>query len=246
MPDRPWSKFFWADWESDERLRQCSLAAQGLWMRMLCICAKGEPTGYLAIAGQPLDAEGVARSAGVSTAEAQTLMAELEAWGVFSRDRKGRIYSRRMVKEEKKTKTARKNGRQGGNPALSTSARNERQNPPSDNPRDKGPDKTQRLEARGQRLESSSVGSNEPTGAGRPERGGEKRDPDAALYDRGREVLGPKGGGLVTKLKKQQGSIAKARSVIEEASEKSNPTEYVNAILHKRRSDEPRLGEILM
>ena len=159
MPsDRPWSKFFWSDWESDERLRQCSLAAQGLWMRMLCICAKGEPTGYLAIAGNPLDASGVARSAGISTAEAETLMAELEAWGVFSRDRKRRIYSRRMVKDVKKSKTAEKNGRRGGNPSLSANRGKQTKNPGSDNPPDKGQDKTQRPEARGQSKEDPPNG----------------------------------------------------------------------------------------
>jgi hypothetical protein len=80
-------------------------------MRMLCICAKGEPHGYLAIGGQPLDAAGVARSAGITTDEAETLMAELDRWGVFSRDRKRRIYSRRMVKDEKKAREGRKNAK---------------------------------------------------------------------------------------------------------------------------------------
>lgn len=155
--DRPWSKFFWSDWESDERLRQCSLAAQGLWMRMLCICAKGEPTGYLAIAGNPLDASGVARSAGITKDEAESLMAELEAWGVFSRDRKGRIYSRRMVKDVKKSKTAQKNGKHGGNPDLGVSPGKSGKNGASDNPQDKGHDKPQRPEARSQRVETDDA-----------------------------------------------------------------------------------------
>lgn len=108
MSDLPWSKFFWSDWESDEGLRQCSLAAQGLWMRMLCICAKGDPPGYLAIAGNPLDVSGVAKAAGISMSEAETLMVELDQWGVFSRDRKGRIYSRRMVRDQKRSRDGKK------------------------------------------------------------------------------------------------------------------------------------------
>lgn len=108
MSEMPWSKFFWSDWDSDEALQQCSLAAQGLWMRMLCICAKGDPIGFLAIAGNPLDVRGVAKSAGIELTEAETLMDELAKWGVFSRDRNGRIYSRRMVREAKRSAEGRK------------------------------------------------------------------------------------------------------------------------------------------
>lgn len=111
MSDRPWSKFFWSDWESDEGLRQCSLAAQGLWMRMLCICAKGEPRGYLTIRGVPLDVDGVSTSVGRPKTEVAPLMAELEHWGVFSRDRKRRIYSRRMIRDEKRSKEGAKHVR---------------------------------------------------------------------------------------------------------------------------------------
>ena len=37
-------------------------------------------------------------------------MKELEAEGVFSRDRNGTIYSKRMVRDDKKAATAQKNG----------------------------------------------------------------------------------------------------------------------------------------
>lgn len=108
MSGTTWTKFFWSDWESDEGLRQCSLAAQGLWMRMLCICAKGEPRGYLTIRGVPLDVDGVSTAVGRPETEVAPLMAELEHWGVYSRDRKARIYSRRIVRDEKRSQEGRK------------------------------------------------------------------------------------------------------------------------------------------
>lgn len=113
MSDMPWSKFFWSDWESDQGLRLCSLAAQGLWMRMLCVCAKHEPKGYLSINGNPLKVDAIARLAGVTETEAEILMAELELNGVFSRNRAGCIYSRRMVKDEKRSKEGRKHKNRG-------------------------------------------------------------------------------------------------------------------------------------
>lgn len=109
----PWSKFFWSDWEADQGLRLCSLAAQGLWMRMLCVCARHEPKGYLAINGNPLAVEDIARLAGVTETEAEILMEELDRNGVFSRNRSGCIYSRRMVRDEKRSKEGRKWKKQG-------------------------------------------------------------------------------------------------------------------------------------
>ncbi len=113
MTAYPWSKFFWSDWESDQGLRLCSLAAQGLWMRMLCVCANNDPKGYLAINGKPLDVTAIARLAGVTGTEAATLMDELDRNGVFSRNRTGCIYSRRMVRDEKLSQEGRKHKNRG-------------------------------------------------------------------------------------------------------------------------------------
>jgi hypothetical protein len=104
-----WSKFFWADWLSDTALRRCSPAARGLWMDMLCVAAQGEPAGYVM-----LDAQGIGRIGGVGAAQAAALLGELEQAGVFSRDRHGRIYSRRMVRDVRARKSAVKSGRKGG------------------------------------------------------------------------------------------------------------------------------------
>lgn len=108
MSELPWSKFFWSDWEADQGLRLCSLAAQGLWMRMLCVCAKGDPKGYLAINGQPLGSTDVARLCGITADEAESLMDELDRNGVFSRDRRGWVYSRRMIRDAKKSAAGKK------------------------------------------------------------------------------------------------------------------------------------------
>lgn len=114
-----WSKFYWSDWDTDPAVRLCSMAAQGLWMRMLCIAAAHDPIGYVAVAGKGLDETSLARLTGCLESEAASLLGELDRNGVFSRDRQGRIYSRRMIKDAKKSAIARKNGKNGGNPTLS-------------------------------------------------------------------------------------------------------------------------------
>jgi hypothetical protein len=87
-------------------------------MDMLCVLAQAEPLGYLVANRRILTSTDVARVAGMRTMEAEGLMVELETAGVFSRDRKGRIYSRRMVREARLRKAAQKSGRRGGNPSL--------------------------------------------------------------------------------------------------------------------------------
>jgi hypothetical protein len=57
-------------------------------------------------------------------------MSELDRNGVFSRDRHGRIYSRRMVRDAKTAKEAKKNGKLGGNPSLCP----KKKKPPGVNP----------------------------------------------------------------------------------------------------------------
>jgi hypothetical protein len=111
-----WSKFYWSDWASDPKLRLCSAAAQGLWMRMLCICAEAD--GYLTIAKRALSSKDLAAITGWPEHDVIGWLDELERWGVYSVDGKGRIYSRRMILDRKKAKTARDNGKAGGNPSL--------------------------------------------------------------------------------------------------------------------------------
>lgn len=57
-------------------------------------------------------------------------------------------------------------------------------------------------------------------------------DPETELFRRGRDVLGKDAGGMVAKLLKAKGGrIHEARSAIEMASGKSDPREYVGAII---------------
>ena len=84
------------------------------------------------------------------------LLAELELNGMFSRDRRGRIHSRRMVRDAKRSEEGRKHGRLGGNPSL----RGRKGDPATLNPRDNPPvnpgGSTQNPEARNQRSSRTS------------------------------------------------------------------------------------------
>jgi len=134
MSGTTWTKFYWSDWSNDPALRLCSLAAQGLWMRCLCIAAESQPAGYVAVNGRALTASDLARLVGSAEAEVSNLLSELDQHGVFSRDAKGTIYSRRILRDVQRMAVAQKNGKKGGNPSLCK----DEGNSPSDNPPDKG------------------------------------------------------------------------------------------------------------
>lgn len=152
MSATTWSKFFWTDWLSDTALRRCSPAARGLWMDMLCIAAQSEAHGYLAEGEEPIPLEEIARLSGVSVKSARRLLDELEKRRVLSRDDRGRIFCRRMVRDAELSQRARRDGGKGGNPNLIKGAGAPRVNPPV-----KGEDKPQKPEARLQSPASSSM-----------------------------------------------------------------------------------------
>lgn len=99
MSALPWDKWFWSDYDADEGLRVCSLAAQGLWWRMLSLMARATPKGDLRIGGEPCTVVDLSRSVGVPEEMVTDLLGELERRGVFSRTRTGVIFSRKMRKD---------------------------------------------------------------------------------------------------------------------------------------------------
>ncbi len=118
MAKLPSIQFYPGDWLRDP-VSHCSLAAQGLWLRMLLLAHDSVPYGYLVQQGRAIPPAQVARRCGASTVEEYlTLLAELDAAGVPERTPEGIIYSRRMVRDDRRRREGRKYGKLGGNPVL--------------------------------------------------------------------------------------------------------------------------------
>ena len=115
----PYFKFYPTDWKADDQLKFCSAAARGVWIEMLCICHNATPYGHFLIDGiSPTDAE-LTVLTGIPTEQITQAMGELESRKIFSRTAKGVIYSRKLVRDEKKRREGKKNGSNGGgNPLL--------------------------------------------------------------------------------------------------------------------------------
>jgi hypothetical protein len=116
----PWFKFDPEAWRNDKALALVSIGARGLWVEMLCLMHQARPYGHLlvGVGGRPLTDEHLSILVKVPLTQLPALLGELEDAGVFSRNRNGVIYSRRMCADEKKARIARRNGKAGGNPSL--------------------------------------------------------------------------------------------------------------------------------
>ena len=102
MSGLPWGKFFWKDWLTDPALSVCSLAAQGLWMRMLCIMSMCDPPGHLLLPPSrkgDSEAQQIARMCLADARQVRMLLDELETRGVYARNDAGVITSRRMIRD---------------------------------------------------------------------------------------------------------------------------------------------------
>ena len=104
----PWMKFYPRDWRGDQALRAVSISARGLWVEMLCIMHEASPYGHLVLGGRDVSNDELARMSGAGAEGVGDILSELESAGVFSRTRKGVIYSRRMVKDKARSEKGRK------------------------------------------------------------------------------------------------------------------------------------------
>jgi hypothetical protein len=93
----PSTRWFFNDWHNEPGLQLCSLSARGLWIELLTLCAANG--GYLLVGDRiPPSVAALARYVGATPVMVRRLLKELEEHEVFSRDERGVIYCRRMVR----------------------------------------------------------------------------------------------------------------------------------------------------
>jgi hypothetical protein len=107
MGKLPSLQFYPGDWLRDS-VAGCSLAAQGLWLRMMFAMHDSARYGYLCNSdGSPIPPGSVALRCGCTPEQYETLLHELDGVSVPSRTPNGTIFSRRMVRDaERRAKDA--------------------------------------------------------------------------------------------------------------------------------------------
>jgi hypothetical protein len=111
------TQWFWSDWAGDPCVRRLTPAERGLWIDLLNYAATGAPVGYVCDQhGNPISYEEIARFTNATPTEVATLIDGILAKGAASRDRTGRLFNRRMVRQAELS-VKRKNAGKGGGKA---------------------------------------------------------------------------------------------------------------------------------
>ena len=122
----PAIQFYTGDWLKDEGVNLSSLAAQGLWINMLCYMNAAPVRGTLAKAnGEPMTVEDLAHLVRITPAVCKGLLDELVSNNVPTVEYDGAkvpmYVSRRMVADERVRQRCAEGGRKGGgNPTFQT------------------------------------------------------------------------------------------------------------------------------
>lgn len=118
----PYFAFYPSDWLGAGTLRRASHATKGFYIDLLCVMHDCEHRGKLEANGVPWTEDEITRSINGDPSENRTHLRWLITHGILSKDEKGTVYSRRMVKDEDKRVKGSINGKKGGgNPQLSKS-----------------------------------------------------------------------------------------------------------------------------
>lgn len=129
MTKSPGFWFFTGDWLKDPELRFCSIFARGLLVDLLCYMFEAKEQGYL------VWPDGTARTdreiaeaiSGGEMSEKLAAIAELEKKGVLSRDFRGALFSRRLVRLAEISQTRQQVGSKGGSKRQANRQANEQQ-----------------------------------------------------------------------------------------------------------------------
>jgi hypothetical protein len=116
----PSSLVFWNDLRHDTQLRRCSPAAKGLWAVHFLPCAAESPEfGVVIVDNLPSRCEELGalfcRELGETVEATQALVDELVKFGAGKIDDQGRVYCKRMVREEAARRAKADAGKAGAN-----------------------------------------------------------------------------------------------------------------------------------
>lgn len=108
--------WFWSDWLGDQAVRRLTPAERGVWIDLIALAAVGSPTGYVCDErGRKLSDDEIARVTNAGNVEeVTTLINGILEKGAASRDRTGRLFNRRMVRQAEIAAKRALSGKLGG------------------------------------------------------------------------------------------------------------------------------------
>jgi hypothetical protein len=112
MAGMTYSKFFWQDYASDVGLLKCSPAAQGLWMRLLCLASEATPVGHILMPdGSVPTVEDIHIVTRFPIEQIPVWLEEIKRNAVCDVTGRGIMISRKMVQQARKHKISVEGGK---------------------------------------------------------------------------------------------------------------------------------------
>lgn len=115
---KPAFQFYPGDWRKDQNLSRASLQAKGAMIEIMCLAFECDKRGVLATDGRPWSIDEIAFAIGGDKEQNVIAIEELLEKKILKKNKKGAIFSKRMVKDEELSKVRRRAGLNGGNPVL--------------------------------------------------------------------------------------------------------------------------------
>jgi len=118
MAKLPAFQFYPGDWLSNTRLQVCSMAAQGLFITLMCYMHQSDRYGYLLVNGAKPDRKQMMKLTRMNPKSFTHALSELLGSGVIKEDENGVLYCRRMIEDQRLREIRKEAGSKGGNPVL--------------------------------------------------------------------------------------------------------------------------------
>lgn len=95
--DLPSMPFYVGDWKKDPGVQALDRYQKSLWFDMICIMWESEDRGYLSFNNEAIPLNLLANMLGENEKQLKKNIAFFEKLNLFSRDKNGRIYSRKII-----------------------------------------------------------------------------------------------------------------------------------------------------
>jgi hypothetical protein len=110
---KPAFQFYPGDWRKDQNLSRASLAAKGAMIEIMCLAFECDKRGVLATGGTPWTIDEIAYAMGGDKNDNVIAIEELLTKKILRKNKKGAIFSARMVRDEETLEKRKKGGELG-------------------------------------------------------------------------------------------------------------------------------------
>ena len=110
---KPAFQFYPGDWRKDQNLSRASLSAKGAMIEIMCLAFECDKRGVLATGGVPWSIDEIAYAIGGDKNENVFAIEELLTKKILKKNKKGAIFSARMVRDDATLEKRKKGGELG-------------------------------------------------------------------------------------------------------------------------------------